>query len=275
MSATKRLLARFNIDETFTKPPKVVFDSVKANTFPMGGYNYMADVLYLPTTKKKYKYLLTMIDIWSNNIDFEPIKDKQSKTVLDAMKTIFKRDIMPKPQASIRTDGGSEFKDVFHKYLHDESILHRVSEPYRHNQTANVERLNRTLGRFLNGYMNAKEVETGKVFREWTDIIDELREGLNNATIKLDDEDPYSVAFPKVKTSSKYKVGDSVYYKSEVPLNALNGKQNTKQFRTGDIRYNLNAKKIKSIVYYPKNVRYILSGKPNVSYAESELLTAA
>ncbi|KAF0709544.1 hypothetical protein AaE_012847 [Aphanomyces astaci] len=118
------------------------------------------------------------------------------------MKVIFKRGIMPKPQASIRTDGGSEFKEAFHKYLHDESILHRVSEPYRHNQLANVERLNRTLGRFLNGYMNAKEVETGKVYREWTDIIDELREGFNNATFKLDDRDPFTYAFPIVKTNN-------------------------------------------------------------------------
>ncbi|KAF0754886.1 hypothetical protein AaE_005159 [Aphanomyces astaci] len=173
-SSTAKLLAKFNIDETFTKPSKVVFDSVKANTFPMSGYNYMADVLYLPTTKRKFKYILTMIDIWSNNIDFEPIRNKKAKTVLDAMKVTFNRKLMPKPRASIRTDGGSEFKEGFHKFVYDESILHRVSELYRHNQLANVERLNRTLGRFLNGYMNAKEVETAKVYRAWTDIIDEL-----------------------------------------------------------------------------------------------------
>jgi hypothetical protein len=84
-----------NIDSTYTTKPKVKFDSVKQNTFPMSGYNYMADLLYLPKTRQKYLYLLTMVDIWSNHCDFEPIKDKNSSTVLVAMKKIFKRGILP------------------------------------------------------------------------------------------------------------------------------------------------------------------------------------
>lgn len=48
----------------------------------MGGFNYMADLLYLPKTRQKYLYLFTMVDIWSNHCDFEPIKDKKASTVL-------------------------------------------------------------------------------------------------------------------------------------------------------------------------------------------------
>jgi transposase InsO family protein len=98
------------------------------------GFNYMADLLYLPKTRQKYLYLLTMVDIWSNNCDFEPLKDKKADTVLKAMKKIFKRGILPQPQASIRTDNGTEFQDVFHKWLYDHNIFHRLGEPYRHQK---------------------------------------------------------------------------------------------------------------------------------------------
>ena len=64
-----------------------------------------------------------------------------------------------------------------------------------------------------------------------------------------------------------------VYYKSEVPRNAFGEIQPTKNFREGDYRYNIkDIKTIKAILPYPRNIRYILNGKPKVSYAESELI---
>ena len=43
----------------------------------------------------------------------------------------------------------------------------------------------------------------------------------------------------------------------------------------GDYRYNIKEpRKIKAILYYPNNIRYLLNTKENVSYAESELLRA-
>eukprot|EP00981_Chlorochromonas_danica_P010827 scaffold3440_cov166-Ochromonas_danica.AAC.1 len=92
---------------------------------------------------------------------------------------MFKRKYIKKPYASLKTDGGSEFKGVFHKWLQNNEIMHKVSLPFRHKQMANVESLNRQLGRLFNGYMNTKEEETGKRYREWTDIVDIVRKELN------------------------------------------------------------------------------------------------
>ena len=62
------------------------------------------------------------------------------------------------------------------------------------------------------------------------------------------------------------------FFKSERPRNALGQVQPTNTFREGDFRYDItNPKKIKQIVYYPKNIRYILDGKNNVSYTAPEL----
>ncbi len=89
--------------------------------------------------------------------------NKDADTTLNAFQNMFERKFIKKPFASIRTDGGSEFKSVFAKWLYNQSIMHKVAEPNRHKQLANVERLNKELGRLFNGYMSAKEIQTGKI----------------------------------------------------------------------------------------------------------------
>ena len=70
-----KLMEKMNIDETFTKRPKNdKFDTIKQNTLPVSGYNYMSDLMELPLTKEGYKYLLVVVDIWSNNFDIEPME---------------------------------------------------------------------------------------------------------------------------------------------------------------------------------------------------------
>ena len=70
----------------------------------------MADLLFLPQTDSGYRYLLVMVDLANDEFDIEEMRNKESATVLKAMKNIFRRGILKKPYASIRTDAGSEFK---------------------------------------------------------------------------------------------------------------------------------------------------------------------
>ena len=157
------------LTQPLKKPKK--FTKVKDVVPLKEDYNFMADLLFLPTTSQGFRYLLTVVDLANDECDFEPIKNKEAKTVLAAMKKIFTREHLKKPYASIRTDDGNEFKGVFHKYLYDESILHRVGNPGRHTQMANVESLNKQLGLILNLYMNQKEMQTKKQYNNWTDIL--------------------------------------------------------------------------------------------------------
>jgi len=147
------IFKKLKIDDSLTKNIVYKFPKVKDYVFPKKGYNYQADVLMLPTTKEGYKYLLTMVDLWSNYVDFEPTKDKKASTMLNAMKEIFKRDYLNKPKASIKTDNGTEFKDQFTKYLHDNNILHLTTLPDRHKQLGNVENLNKLVGKILMTYL--------------------------------------------------------------------------------------------------------------------------
>ena len=69
---------------------------------------------------------------------------------------------------------------------------------------------------------------------------------------------------------------DLVYHILERPENALGHKQPTNNFREGDYRWNRVPTKIVKVLFYPEPVptRYVLTDKPNVSYAEYELKPA-
>ena len=57
-----KLIKKLNIDETYTKAPKQkVFNKVKDNVPHVEDYNFMADLLLLPETKKGFKYLLVRL----------------------------------------------------------------------------------------------------------------------------------------------------------------------------------------------------------------------
>jgi hypothetical protein len=271
------ILKTLGIDETFTKPVKKEnkHTSVYDNVPHVEHYNYMMDLLMLPETKEGFKYLLVCVDLGDSEFDIEPIKNKEPKTILEAFKKMFKRPYIKKPYASVQTDMGNEFKGVFHKYLYDESILHKQAVPNRHSQMSTVENLNKNIGRFLNGYMNTKEQQTGKTYKEWTDVLGTVRD-LYNKHRKKKTEDihnqKYSTAISNIVP--KYEVGDIVYYISNTPLDALGKKQPTKTFRTGDRRWNIDTREIVKIVYPMGKVhhRYILEGLPNVSFTENELM---
>lgn len=269
----QELLRKLSINESFTKPiRKPIFDHVKQNTYPKSGYNFMCDVLFLPTTQYRYKYLFVIVDLWSDAFDIEPIREKTPDAVLKALQKVLTRQFIPDIEASIRTDSGPEFKAIFHKWLHDHNVLQRVAEPKRHQQMANVDNLIKTLGRLFNGYMNAKEEETGRQYKQWTDVVNIIRTDLNAMRLREDGNPQYDLFQEPTNNIPKFKVGDMVYYKSEVPRNAFGEIQPTNNFRQGDYRWNIkDIRKIKALLYYPKNIRYLLEGKNNVSYTAAEL----
>ena len=195
---------------------KVKFDSVKDSIPMKADYNFQMDYLELPTTKEGYNRLLVMVDLATDEVDFEPTKNKDSKTTLKAMQAIFKRPHLNKPYASIRTDGGSEFKADVGKYLYNQSILHRPGISGRHKQTGNVEMANKQISVILNAYMNNIEHKTRKVYKEWTDIIAKIRPLMNKARKKKLITKP----IPEITDAMpKYDKGDLVYRKLDKPQN--------------------------------------------------------
>ena len=102
----RAILNRLGIDETLTKTrmKEKVYNKVKNHIPMIEDYNDMLDLLELPETKQKYKYLVVIVDLATSECDFEPIKNKTANDVKNAVNAIFKRSYVKKPYASIQTD---------------------------------------------------------------------------------------------------------------------------------------------------------------------------
>jgi hypothetical protein len=179
----KNILNNLKIDETFTKinRKKKTYNKFINTIVPEPNWNYFSDLIELPTTDEgNYKYLLVVLDIASSIFDVEPMKTKSAKATLEAFQKIIRRKILKMPEISLKTDGGTEFKSEFNKFLVDHNILHKIATPYRKTQMSPIESLNGTLGRLLMNYLNTKSVENQEDYFNWTDILPTIRTELNN-----------------------------------------------------------------------------------------------
>ena len=275
----KSIIDKLGIDETYTKEVKKpkYYTKFRDIVPPVADYNFMADLIVMPKTKNKYMYLFVCVDLGNGEFDIEPMKNKEPSTVLKALKNMCKRKYINMPEYTLATDDGSEFKGIFHKYLYDHNIYHKVSLPNRHTQTAVVETLNKQLVRIFNGYMNKKEEETQKPYNEWTDILEIVRKELNKFRLRPT-YNPITYKYPifNATETPKYDVGDIVYRQSDTPLNALGRNQPTNTFRIGDYRFERIPHKIIKVLYYSGKVpyRFMLEGIPNASFTETQLLPA-
>ena len=272
----KDLIEKLEIDEFFTKglkrPKK--YSKVKDSVYPKEDYNFMADLLQLPTTDKGFNYLLVVVDLWSDEFDIEPVKTTKSSEILTAFKKIIKRPHLNLPYASVATDGGAEFKKDFKNFLYKNNIFKKTTKKGRKSQNSNVESLNRLLGRLINGYMNTKEKLNNKKFVNWDNkkLLDIIRIDLNEIRKKPDGE----LKLGKYKNAEpKFNVGDKVHYYLDNPINVLGEKQRG-GFREGDVRWSLKPVEIKQILRYPGNIpyRYLLKGIDNASYTPKQLKLA-
>lgn len=274
----KTIFDKLDINDKLFKKIKIKkFDSVKNNIPLIEDYNFMADLLILPKTKDGYSGLFTMVDLATNECDFEPYKTKEPKEILECMENIFKRKHLKKPYASIKTDNGTEFKGIFHKYLYDNSILHKYCMPDRHRQMGSIENLNKQIGKIIQSYLSFLDLKNKNRNTEWIKIIPIIREQLNKFKKINIKDNPYTHIYKpiNINTEPKFKIGDLVYYPLETPYDTITGKikgEKSNSFRSGDLRYNQIPKKIQQIFMYENGYRYMLKDLKNVSYMEIELL---
>ena len=306
------LKQELHIDDTYTKlyrrPSRPDEQThVKDNIPLVPDYNDMADILHLPTDAFGFNKLLVVVDIATDSFDIEKMKGETADESLKAYKKMLTRGIIKIPFASMLTDGGASFKGVFHKFLYDNGVDHRVARVGRHHQLSNVDHLCRQLGELFGGIMNIKEAQTGKVSKAWTSSIDVVRQKLNDYRrkrgVKIPSDittyeypifDPTTEPKKKIKIKKggevnfdaiptdgikyimkkpKYKIGDEVNVLYQEPHAMHGAKQNTKNFRMADLRLEKKKRKILKVLYYSgaQPFRYLVEGLNGASYVEAEL----
>ena len=161
---------------------------------------------------KGFRYLLTVIDVFSKYAWVIPLKTKTGKDILQSFETLFK-ERMPK---KIWTDAGKEFINKgFKQFLTENEI--ELYQTYNEGKAVVIERFNRTIKDKMWRYFT----ETGH--NKYLDILPRLIFDYNNTfhtTIKMTpveaslSKNAYKISYiPDTEHTMKrpqYKIGDRV-----------------------------------------------------------------
>ena len=272
------------VDQLLKKPIK---DKTNKSTYPSTLYKpnfiHQLDLLFLPYNEdNKHRYALVVIDMSTRLIDSEPLKNKDSKSVVDAIKKIYKRNILNMP-SQIDSDSGSEFKGDFHQYLKQHNIKHKVALPNRHSQVGLAENANKRIAKPLFRRMLSEEILTGHSSISWKTELKDVVDDINQLTIKRNkikaDKEKKK---PKPDILDEFKCtgdacnlipeGTKVRYLLDFPIDYITKKKIGSTFRETDIRWSPEEHIITRILLKPnQSPLYILDNNANVAYRKDQI----
>lgn len=234
------------------------------------GMIYQADLLFLPNDNG-YRYALVVVDVNSHEMDAEPLKTKDNKTVLEAFKRIFGRQYLKLPKFSIQVDDGSEFKGSVRNYFIDKNIFVRVSAPNRHRQQAIVEWMNKIVGKILFILMTNEELINKEVSTEWVDELPKVVKQINKVYHQEVEYDE-TITPKTTKDENILPVGTLVRVALDAPIHVHDNKRLDTKFRAGDIRWTIQPKRITDVRIVPgQPIFYVVEGYNNNYFTRDQI----
>lgn len=238
---------------------------------------FQADLIYMPEDQG-FNYILDVVDVSTHDVDAEPLVGRTTDHIIQGFERIFKRKYIKRETMKfLYTDNGSEFANAeFETYCKQNDIIHRMSRPYRKNQTGVVEYMNGLFTKVLGTSMTVGELRMEERNTVWVKHLPNIIKTLNENR-----REPKKIREffhdPVIKPSdTDLKEGDYVHIVLEKPVDAIT-EQNTNatKFRHGDLRYTKKVYKIVLITSYPSQpMRYMVEGYKNVSFLRGELVKA-
>lgn len=256
-------------------------DKEKSHFMPLFQGSCQIDLQYW-NDDQGYKYLLVCVDTVNGHIDFEALKNKTPKDVIDGLDKIFSRTYIYNPKmypSNIQCDSGAEFKNkTFEDWCEKRNIGLRFGRVGRTKQQAYVESANLLISQLLaikttldQKKMNARNTKANQ--RQWIKHLPKLRVILNEGEGKNPRLIKQFMQFHNINAKTLLPIGTTVYVINEEPYDVNNNKLKGR-FRTGDYRFEKQARKIEGYYYLPNGnpLRYIVSGYDNVTFSRDELV---
>lgn len=143
-----------------------------------------------------YKYILVAVDLFSKYVMAKALKNKETKTVTEAMESLIKS--VNGKIGSIRSDNGSEFiSDEFKKMLKKHNIKQVLSSAGAPQSNGNVERINGVLKRMI------KMTITQTDNHDWNEYLHQLVDNLNRTKSRVTKKVPYDVINSNTKETNE------------------------------------------------------------------------
>lgn len=175
----------------------------------------LKDMQLLAKQNKHYKYILTVIDLFSKYAYAVPLKSKSAPEIVNAFQRLFKTS--GRRPGKLWTDAGTEFtNNSFQSFLKQNNI--ELYQVYNEGKACVIERFNRTLGEMIQKHLTS--TNSSKYINVLQQLIDEYN-GRYHTSIKMT---PYEASDPQnteevrenlyghdiIDTTQKFKVGDRV-----------------------------------------------------------------
>jgi len=255
--------------------PHIRNNVLEPNVFQMG------DILYLPTDAFGYKYVLSIVDVYTNKFNSVPLKSKNSSEVAKALKKLYSSEILEYPEI-LQFDRGSEFQGEVKEFCSKNKIFLKYALTNRHRQQALIEAKNKMLGNVIMSFQAKKELENGKrVKGGWVKQLPELVKYFNSQADKKENKKKVNKGFADIQVSKASQniipLHSNVRRPLDYPIDAATGKRNGNSFRTGDLRYDPKIRTVEKIILNPyMPPMYMLDGKNagldlSVAYTKQQL----
>ena len=121
-----------------------------------------------------HEYILTYVDLFSKFAAARPLKNKEGKTVIEAVDSIFESLKPDQRPRVLQADNGSEFKEGFARHVKEKwgsKVIH--SSAYKPSTQGQIERLNSTLKGLLNSHMGKYDS------KRWVDVLQACIDNIN------------------------------------------------------------------------------------------------
>lgn len=144
---------------------------------------------------KGYKWILSIVDIYSRYSWAIPLYRKSTALVRDEFEKLFNQGNQIE---NLTTDNGKEFTGKAMKSLLKEfDVKHWTHEPGTHNTLGIVERLNRTFRTLIQKYMTANKT------KNWINVLSELNDNYNSTYHETIRSIPNEIYFGKQRFNNR------------------------------------------------------------------------
>lgn len=242
------------LSELHKIPKKEVGDNMPTFQDFKEHFTDQADILYLPTAKYGFKYLLVVVDTHSRHFDAEPLKNKDAFSTLQGFRKIYDRGLLKFPKI-LEVDDGNEFKGDVKRYFEKHDAYVRTAMTNRHRQQALVEAKNYLIGRVIFHILNLNELNNKKTSKDWYKSSGEFRKLVKviNDNIKykpITEQKNGNILITK-DNKELLPEGTKVRVTLDYPEDVAHGNRLIGKFRAGDIRFSKDIKTVEWIVLKP------------------------
>ena len=157
----------------------------------------MIEVINIAKYNRGYRYLLTVVDVFSKHAWLQPVKNKTGQAVTAAFEKILKEGRKP---INLQTDDGKEFYNKTFQALMKRKGIHHFSTS-GDTKASVVERFNRTLKQRLYQYFTVKNT------LNFVPVLQDLVQGYNRSYHHSIKRAPNEVT----ETNSPRGVGDPLW----------------------------------------------------------------